>query len=227
METSSLLLKRRVQALLNADDFDDRLEELHQYPARRIINPLISFLCSPSELLKWRAIAAMGIVVSHLADESLESARVIMRRLIWSLNDESGGIGWGAPEAMGEIMASHESMAREYVHILVSYIREDGNLLEHKLLERGVLWGIGRLAEVRPQLLLDFVASITPYLKSGDAESRGFAARALGLIGAKSAESGLQSLLSDQTEICLYSNGRLGVQRLSDLAAEALKRITG
>jgi hypothetical protein len=46
----------------------------------------------------------MGEVMAHLADKDMESARVIMRRLMWSLNDESGGIGWGAPEAMGEIV---------------------------------------------------------------------------------------------------------------------------
>jgi len=56
----------------------------------------------------------------------MESARVIMRRLMWSLNDESGGIGWGAPEAMGEIMARHEQLTKEYSAILGSYIREDG-----------------------------------------------------------------------------------------------------
>lgn len=25
----------------------------------------------------------------------MDSARIVMRRLMWSLNDESGGIGWG------------------------------------------------------------------------------------------------------------------------------------
>ena len=55
----------------------------------------------------------MGAVVAHLAEKDMESARVVMRRLMCSLNDESGGIGWGAPEAMGEIIASHEGLASE------------------------------------------------------------------------------------------------------------------
>ena len=63
----------------------------------------------------------MGQVVSNLADTDMESARVIMRRLIWNLNDESGGIGWGSPEAMGDIMACHERLAGEYHRLLVSY----------------------------------------------------------------------------------------------------------
>jgi len=36
---------------------------------------------------------------------------------MWSLNDESGGIGWGAPEAMGAIMARHTGLADEYANI--------------------------------------------------------------------------------------------------------------
>ena len=49
----------------------------------------------------------MGAVVANLAEKDMESARVVMRRLMWSLNDESGDIGWSRPEAMGEIIASH------------------------------------------------------------------------------------------------------------------------
>ena len=57
------------------------------------------------ELIRWRAVSAMGIVTAALADARMDAARVIMRRMMWQLNDESGGIGWGIPEAMGEIMA--------------------------------------------------------------------------------------------------------------------------
>ncbi|MEA3417440.1 MAG: hypothetical protein U9R02_15080 [Thermodesulfobacteriota bacterium] len=60
----------------------------------------------------------MGVVVSNLADHDMESARVIMRRLIWNLNDESGGIGWGSPEAMGEIMARNNRLALPFTHKL-------------------------------------------------------------------------------------------------------------
>ena len=75
-----------------------------------------------------------------------------MRRLMWNLNDESGGIGWRArPEAMGEIVARSERLADEYGHILISYLDPDGNYLEHPLLQRGLLWGIGRFAHARPE----------------------------------------------------------------------------
>ena len=108
-----------------------------------------------------------------------------MRRLMWMLNDESGGIGWGAPEAMAEAMACHPRLAEEYVRILLSYIREDGNFLEYEPLRRGALWGIGRLARVYPEMLIELDAAryIRPYPEPDDPLSRSLSARALRMPG--------------------------------------------
>ncbi len=187
--------KRKVIDLLKADDFAGVLETFRSYPARRVINPLFSCLCSTESQIKWRAITALGAVVANLAHDDMESARVVMRRMIWNLNDESGGIGWGVPETMGEVMARHEGLAREYVNILVSYIREDGNFLEHQPLQQGVLWGLGRLAQTSPELLQDAVPHLHPFLSSEDATLRGLAAWILGLLGGPQCESELEPLL--------------------------------
>ena len=151
-------LKKKVRQLLFEDNFEKQIEEIKGVSARQVVNPLFSFLCSNDELLKARAVTAMGIVVSRLADHEMESARIVMRRLMWSLNDESGGIGWGAPEAMGEIMARHNKLADEYHKILISYSTPGANFIEHESLQEGVFWGIARLAQARPDLVK--VASI-------------------------------------------------------------------
>jgi len=116
----------------------------------------------------------------------------------------------------------HEGLAKEYVHILISYIMQDGNLLEHELLQRGVVWGLGRLAQVRPHLVQDAVPYLRPYLESGDATVRGLAAWAIGLLGAEAACSQLESLLEDNAEIQLYLNRKLVACRVSELAEQAL-----
>lgn len=154
--------------LLSREDFEKGLNEILQIPARQVINPLFSFLYNSNESVKQKAVTAMGAVVSSLAENDIESARVIMRRLMWNLNDESGGIGWGSPEAMGEIMAQSKQMAEEYHSILISYIREDGNYIEHEILQRGVLWGLARLADVRPDLVRDAAPFLHPYMESDD-----------------------------------------------------------
>ena len=215
-------LKNHVFRLLKSPDFGHSMEELIRIPARRIINPLFSFLYNRDEQVRWRAIAAMGSVVSHLAEEDMESARVIMRRLMWNLNDESGGIGWGSPEAMGAILASNKALAREYARILISYAREDGNFQEHVLMQRGVLWAIGRLSQVMPDLTRGAAPHLIPYLKSQDVGVRGLAAWVLGLLGAKEARPSLERLTDDEARVQVFLEHRLVESSVKELAEEAL-----
>jgi len=216
-------LKRKVLDLLKSEDFKSSLQTIRSFPARRVINPLFALLCSTESEVKWRAVAAIGEVVADLAQEDMESARVIMRRMIWNLNDESGGIGWGVPEAMGEVLARHEGLAEEYVNILLSYIRADGNFLEYEPLQRGVLWGLARLAQTRPELLNQAVPHLQPFLSSEDATLRGLAAWTIGLLTAGQDAPGLEVLKSDDTEVVLYLNGTERTYLVSELAKQAIE----
>ena len=202
-------LKKETLELLSHKDFEKSLEKIRQLPARQAVNPLFSFFYNSTELIKWRAVTAMGAVVSNLADHDMESARVIMRRLIWNLNDESGGIGWGSPEAMGEIMARHGRLAGEYHKILISYIMPDGNYIEHEILQRGVLWGIGRLAHARPHLVKDFAHLLCPYMESPDPALRGLAAWTAGLFDCETTSRLLKRLENDQATLTFYLDGTL------------------
>ena len=215
-------LKTKVLDLLRAEDISKGLEEIVSLPPRQVINPLFSFLCSTDPQMKWRAVKAIGKVVKNIAEEDMESARVIMRRMMWNLNDESGGIGWGLPEAMGEVMAQHQGLAGEYSMILKSYIREDGNFLEHEPLQRGVLWGLGRLAQERPELLKNATVHVRPFLSSADAVLRSLAAWTMGLLGGCQGDPALAALESDETEVTLYLNGTERGYRISELARKAL-----
>ena len=216
-------LKKKIQKLLLQEDFEQGLSQICDIPARKAINPLFSFLCSLDELLKWRAVTAMGEAVTKLADEDMESARVIMRRYMWNLNDESGGIGWGCPEAMGEIMASNENLAAEFWCILISYIRPDGNFLEHEVLQRGVLWGVGRLAHARPQLLKDSADYLIPYMQAEDPYLRGLAAWASGPLQNKNTEKILKCLKEDTAKLKLFLNGHLTKCSVGELAKKAME----
>jgi len=184
-ESPRILLRRRVRELLGSRDLEQVLKELRKIHPSKAVNPLISVFYDSDPELRSKAISAFGQVVADLANEDMESARVVMRRLMWMLNDESGGIGWGAPEAMAEAMACHPRLAEEYVRILLSYIREDGNFLEYGPLRRGALWGIGRLAQVYPEMLIELEAAkyIRPYLEDDDEPSRELSALALRMLG--------------------------------------------
>ncbi len=175
-------LKRQVKELLERNDFEGALRELRKFPASKTVNYLLQALCDAGER-KWRAVEAIGEIVAGEAERDMEFARNFMRRLMWSLNDESGGIGWGAPEAMGEIMARNEALAAEFAHVLVSYIRPDGNYLEYEPLQRGVVWAISRLAEENPESVKDAPVYLKPFLESNDEQLRELSAWALKLVG--------------------------------------------
>ena len=219
------ILKQRVLELLRSEDFDFSLEAFCKMPPHRVINSLFSFLYSTDEQIRWRTVTAMGAVVARLADEEIESARIIMRRLMWNLNDESGGIGWGSPEAIGEILACHELLAKEYAPILISYARKDGNYLELEMLQRGLLWGLARLSQVRPYLVQDEISHFMQYLQSMDTAVRGLAAWLIGLLEADDARTALEALTDDDAELSVYQSRKLINRCVKELAEEALKRL--
>lgn len=232
---STRKIKKLVVILLEAENDLSRLEqELSGFAAKELINALFSAICQSDEKLRWHAVSAMGWTVARLAEKEIEEARIILRRLLWSLNEESGGIGWGAPEAIAEILCCHEGLAEEYVHMLLSYMRpdgeeahQDGNFLEHETLQRGLLWAAGRLAQCRRELALaqGMADDLPQYLSSPDAAVRGLSARAVGLLGSCPCPERLHDLTADNATLRLYEDGRISTVTVAELAAQALERL--
>jgi hypothetical protein len=227
-------IKQDILAALKSDAPGEIRQYLDSLPVKDVVNGLFSAICRGDETVRWNGIISMGYSVARLADEDMEEARIVMRRLLWSLNDESGGIGWGAPESLAEIMVCHDGLAQEYVHMLVSYMQpdgeelfQDGNQLEHEILQRGLLWGIGRLAEEKSSLLRnrDVPVCLVPYLDSADPTVRGLAARSLGLLQYGGSVEQLEKLQGDLSMVKYYDNGRLLTVSVDDLVCQALERI--
>lgn len=218
MRVSHRQLKRDVQKLLANEELESALAKICQIPLRKVVNPLFGLLNDPSEKVRWRAVSAMGRVVSELAETDLESARVVMRRFIWTLNDESGGIGWGSPESMGEIMANCPVLAAEFSQMLVSYVRPDMNFLEHPVLQRGVLWGLWRMVRADPSLGQNATGFLSFYLKSPDPILRGLAAAIARRLNDLSAGALLADLADDQTQFGFYDQGRMQQITVAQLA---------
>ena len=219
--------KRIVRKALFDGPVEKAAETASEGGLMRGVNAVLPFLYDLDELLRWRAVSVTGILVDRLAFENLEAARVVMRRLMWNLNDESGGIGWGSAETMGEILARNGVLAGEYAHILLSYAKEDGNYLELPQLQRGVLWGIGRLAGARPEYVDSSSIGIRKYLISADAEVRGAASWLAGLLTVREAAVELEKLRDDNRLFPLYIEGKILKKRVGDTASEALDLIAG
>ncbi|MBT8383494.1 MAG: hypothetical protein KJO59_14245 [Ignavibacteria bacterium] len=138
---------------LRQENFESKLNDIHQLLPMKVVNALLSILVTTDEELRNRVVKSFGEVVSQLAEKDIEAARILMRRLMLSVTEESGGIGWNTPEAMGEIMARSEQLANEYHKILISYTMGGGNELDFVELQKSVIAGLKRLSEVRPELV--------------------------------------------------------------------------
>ena len=154
-------MKKIVRELLSREDYDALLK-LAVPHGGKISGHLIHLLSGLDETLRWRAVKALGLVSYQLFQENPEKTRRILRQLLWNLNEESGGIGWGMPEAMGEILASNPQLIVEYGCLLISYLTEEECFLENEVLQKGVIWAIGRVKDFSP----DLIAKVIPFLIS-------------------------------------------------------------
>jgi hypothetical protein len=141
---------------------------------------------------------------------------------MWNLNDESGGIGWGSPEAMGEITARHGRLANEFASVLISYIDPEGNFLEHELMQRGSLWGVGRLAHARPLLAQPAYAFLPAFFEASDPFLRGTAIWATGPILGQRVRSMIERRLTDDAPLRIFRQMRMMPTTVAELAGEAL-----
>jgi len=190
------------------------------------VGPLFSFLLR-EPLLMHRAAVALGQTVARLAAAEPEAGRNVVRRYMWHMNEESGNIGWGIPEAFGETLAASASLARDFHRVLISYVIDldrDDNYCDHTQLRRSCYWAVGRLAQARPEL----GGFARPWLHKGlddeDIVCRGMAAWALGQLPRDIMDAPALRRLAEagHGEICLIFDGEsIQEKSVSLLAREA------
>ncbi len=202
-------LKKLVLSILEDDPPEKAWEKLRGFDPLQVINPLFTSLLNSSSRVKWHGVSCFGRAVPLICRQyGLERGRVVMRRFMWMLNDESGGIGWGVPEGMAEVMANQESLAREFNSILLSFLHDAGgkdNYLEYAPLRRGAFWGAARLAQAYPQLVAAAGSKIAFALENEeDIHILIGAALAARLIGLEIKEDVLRRLETDARRVSFY-----------------------
>jgi hypothetical protein len=164
---------------------------------RRALATLFSLTFETDELVKWRAIEATGIAAAVKADRGLEIVRDFIRRCIWLMNDESGGLGWHAPEVIGEVLVNVPELIPEYAELLPHFFHEEP-------FKRGALFAVYRVGTVSPGLIENNAGKLRELQTDADPEIRLIAQKALGLIG-RSPNNASKARLSDgTTSVVLY-----------------------
>ncbi|WP_415719112.1 DVU0298 family protein [Maridesulfovibrio sp.] len=225
-------IKKEVMDALESENWETEFEGLmEKHSMQALVAPLFASLCAPAVIVRWHGITCFGKVISRMVKEDTARARIVMRRIMWMLNEESGGCAWGVPEAMGEISAVNETMAAEYGKILLSYSHEDEegpeNFLEFPTLLRGAVWGVARLAQDRPQIAAQATKDMIRFLSYPDPVIQGSACWALGGLKAVESVKKLEALTDNDTVIDIYKDSSLQSVTVGRLAQEALDKISG
>ena len=147
-------------------------------------------------------------------------ARNLVRKLFWSMNDESGGQAWYNAEALGEILFQIPALAREYTTILASF----STIYPF---EAGVQWALSRLAALPASPAGETTGTQLAALGHQDPLVRGFAALGLGVLRVAEAAAPLGALRQDEGRVPTYDTetGELGSTTVGALARQALRRL--
>ncbi len=136
-------LKELIQLALESNDLSEIVSLAKNN--KRALSILIRSSYNKETLAAWRAIRAVGHVARELVKTDYEFLRETVRKLLWSLSDESGGIGWSAPEMLGEIVSADPVKFCDIIPLIANvYESEDA-------FKPGVLYALSRIAEVAPE----------------------------------------------------------------------------
>ncbi|MCK5427484.1 MAG: hypothetical protein KAJ34_07290, partial [Thermodesulfovibrionia bacterium] len=94
--------KKEVSKLLKEKKYGELIElSLNN---KKILSILISLSYDKKNPISWRAIQSTGLITGKMSKSNPKLVRNVAGRLLWMIRDESGGIGWSAPEILGEIV---------------------------------------------------------------------------------------------------------------------------
>ncbi len=141
-------LKLTVREALAKNDLDAVVAIGHD---RKVMSVLIRLAYDKETLAGWRAISAVGRVASLYAADDPAFLRETARKLLWSLTDESGGIGWSAPELLGEIVSSDPAGLHDITPLIAEVF-----FVEERVFRPGVLYALRRIAEKDPGAVLGY-----------------------------------------------------------------------
>jgi HEAT repeat protein len=169
---------------------------------------LQSLLFDGDAQVRWRAVEALGRVAAARARGDLEGVRDLVRRTIWSMNDESGGLVWLGPPVVGAVLANVPALCGEFGPILATFLEEEP-------FRAGTRWALFRLSGVARELVLRSAAALAASLTDPDPAVRGHAALALRAAGAE-----LPDLSRDRGTFSTFDprTGEVRVARVAEAA---------
>ena len=208
----------RIKRLLSERAYTSVLDLCEQ--DRRFWKALRSSLNEIDESVRWPAIEAVAMLMQRWWQKGhTESVYEYMRRLFWSLSDESGEIGWSAPQVIAETIIRIPELFEPFASMMICL-----SLEEPALLKSG-LWAIGRLGKRITAIAALNQDKILTAFNNNDPWNVALAAWATGEMGFTPALPFLNSLLNKEERIPIYVNGQFYEKTVAQWAASAIIKI--
>jgi HEAT repeat protein len=199
-------LKKQLQQYLESNDLGSIAALAVEN--RKVLSQLVRLAYDKETLVGWRAIKAIGFAARALVAIDYPFLREMIRKQLWSLSDESGGIGWSAPEIIGEIVSAD---ARRFLDIIpiVAELYD----IEEKVFRPGILYALQRIAESDSELILPQKALIIRAISDEDPLVRVHALELVSMIKDSLSDDDkdqvkklIKTLSSDMSEVWTYKN---------------------
>ena len=169
------MLKKRLKDLLEKNDLAAAAAAV--LDDRKAMSHLVRLSYAKDTLVGWRAILAVGRAAQDLVLTDPGFLRETCRKLLWSLSDESGGIGWSAPELLGEIVRADPKLFHDLIPLIASVFD-----VEEKVFRPGVVYALWKISERSPELVCEHQKIIISSLVDQDAQVRIFGLLLVGTL---------------------------------------------
>ncbi len=190
---------------------------------RKIVSLLVRLAYDKNTLVGWRAIMAIGLAAAEMLPADLDFLRETCRKLVWSLSDESGGIGWSASEILGEIVNADPKRFKDFIPLIASVYD-----IEEDVFRGGVLFALGRIAELTPELAAPYQKIIIASLADTDPIVKVRGLELVGLLWSYGKGSAVWSRgrrIQQRQQRVLYCHGR--IRELSRSARDGVQEVQG
>ena len=172
------------------------------------------------ERIRWSAIETTAKFMERWWQSGRqEKVRIYIRTLFWSMNEESGGIGWSSPQTIAEIIMHIPELIDLYGSMMIAHSIEEPPLM------KGGAWGIGRLGTKIAASVEVFREKVLAVFQEDDCETLGLLAWAMGRTGFSPAMPYLEKLLQRKCPVTIYIDGVFCKKPLGQWAGEAIRLI--
>lgn len=209
--------KNVVKAMAEARDIDGLVDLF--FDDRKVLRFLQRLLYAPTPGASYRVAWVIGQVCGRVATREPGAVADLLHRMFEACAD-SASSSWGMVEAIGSIIAARPDIYGAFTRHLFAFMGDPGT-------REGVLWGLGEIAAVKPDLIRKSTPfySLFPVLNHANPCMRGLTLRLMGRIEAKEASLQIMGLQFDSTPVTIYEQGQPVETTVAALSAEAARNV--